>query len=120
MGAFNGSWRMWCCFRWVYYWPSGAGSPPYENSASELECSLVARGRLQMSGEWTLTSEEFDDLLSWLDPNRERAGSRYEEIRAGLIKRFRWRGCSDAEDLADKTINRVVKKLPEIRATYKG
>src|SRR5215216_208156 len=117
MGAFNGSWRMWCCFRWVYYWPSGAGSPPYENSASELECSLVVYGRLQMSGEWKLTNEEFDDLLSWLDPDRERAGIRYEEIRDDLIKKFRLCWCSAAEDLADETINRVVKKLPEFRET---
>ena len=30
------------------------------------------------------------------------------------------RGFSDAEDLADETINRVTKKLPEIRDTYVG
>ena len=30
------------------------------------------------------------------------------------------RGFSDAEDLADETINRVMKKLPEIRDTYVG
>lgn len=30
------------------------------------------------------------------------------------------RGFSDAEDLADETINRVMKRLPEIRDTYVG
>lgn len=30
------------------------------------------------------------------------------------------KGFSDAEDLADETINRVIKKLPEIRDTYVG
>ena len=30
------------------------------------------------------------------------------------------RGFSDAEDLADETINRVTKRLPEIRDTYVG
>lgn len=30
------------------------------------------------------------------------------------------KGFSDAEDLADETINRVMKKLPEIRDTYVG
>lgn len=30
------------------------------------------------------------------------------------------KGFSDAEDLADETINRVMKKLPEIRETYVG
>ncbi|HSE17833.1 MAG TPA: hypothetical protein VLB46_12330 [Pyrinomonadaceae bacterium] len=30
------------------------------------------------------------------------------------------KGFNDAEDLADETINRVMKKLPEIRDTYVG
>ena len=30
------------------------------------------------------------------------------------------KGFSDAEDLADETINRVAKKLPEIQDTYVG
>jgi len=30
------------------------------------------------------------------------------------------KGFNDAEDLADETINRVMKKLPEIHATYVG
>jgi DNA-directed RNA polymerase specialized sigma24 family protein len=30
------------------------------------------------------------------------------------------KGFSDAEDLADETINRVMKRLPEIRETYVG
>ena len=30
------------------------------------------------------------------------------------------KGSSDAEDLADETINRVMKRLPEIRDTYVG
>ena len=30
------------------------------------------------------------------------------------------KGFSDAEDLADETINRVAKRLPEIRESYVG
>jgi DNA-directed RNA polymerase specialized sigma24 family protein len=37
-----------------------------------------------------------------------------------LIRIFVSKGFSDAEDLADETINRVIKKLPEIRDTYVG
>jgi DNA-directed RNA polymerase specialized sigma24 family protein len=37
-----------------------------------------------------------------------------------LIRIFVSRGFSDAEDLADETINRVMKRLPEIRDTYVG
>lgn len=73
-----------------------------------------------MSGEWELTREALDGLLSWLDRDRERAGRRYETVRTGLVKVFASRGCSAAEDLADETINRVARKLPEIKETYDG
>jgi RNA polymerase sigma factor (sigma-70 family) len=64
--------------------------------------------------------ESFESLLTWLDPNREIAGQKYEVIRTGLIRIFVSKGFSDAEDLADTVINRVMKKLPEIRDTYVG
>jgi RNA polymerase sigma factor (sigma-70 family) len=73
-----------------------------------------------MKKDWILTQESFDALLVWLDPAREEAGRKYEEIRLRLIKIFTCRGCSEAEDLADETINRVSKKLKEIESTYSG
>jgi RNA polymerase sigma factor (sigma-70 family) len=70
--------------------------------------------------KWAITPEAFDLLLSWLDPNRERAGERYEEIRSRLIRRFRQHGCPEPEQLANDTIDRVARKLPEIIDTYEG
>ena len=67
-----------------------------------------------------INEESFESLLAWLDPVRETAGQKYEVIRAGLIRIFVSKGFSDAEDLADEAINRVMKKLPEIRDTYVG
>ena len=64
--------------------------------------------------------ELFDALLEWLDPDREKAGQRYEQIRAGLVRMFISHGLSDAEHYADVTIDRVMRRLPEIRATYVG
>jgi RNA polymerase sigma factor (sigma-70 family) len=64
--------------------------------------------------------DDFDDLLAWLDSNRESAGHRYELIRAGLIRIFVSKGFSDAEDMADDTIVRVTGRLAEIRDTYVG
>lgn len=64
--------------------------------------------------------EEFDRLLAWLDPDRERAGEKYENIRRKLIKIFAWRGCTMCEDLADETINRVIKKTQEVGESYVG
>lgn len=66
------------------------------------------------------TQDEFDELLKWLDSDRDRAAERYEQIRRHLIRVFVTRGCTEAEDLADETINRVAKKMPELRAAYVG
>lgn len=73
-----------------------------------------------MKTEWTMSQEAFDKLLAWLDPNRDRAGEKYEEIRRKLIMIFARRGCSFPDDLADETINRVSRKVQEIASTYIG
>jgi RNA polymerase sigma factor (sigma-70 family) len=69
---------------------------------------------------WAMTQESFDRLLRWLNPEREAAGMKYEDIRRRLIKFFTCRGCREAEDLADETINRVARRLAEIAETYRG
>jgi len=73
-----------------------------------------------MKKDWVLTQDAFDGLLDWLDPDREVAGRKYEAIRLRLIKIFTCRGCSEAEDLADETINRVAARVGEIATDYQG
>lgn len=73
-----------------------------------------------MKKQWVLTQEVFDALLGWLDADREHAARKYETIRLRLVKIFVCRGCADAEDLADETINRVGMKLPDIVNGYVG
>ena len=73
-----------------------------------------------MNKNWVLTQESFDALLDWLDPQREQAGQKYEDIRSSLIKIFTSRGCFEPEDLADETINRVTRKLKQIEADFTG
>lgn len=68
----------------------------------------------------TLTKAAFDSLLTWLDADRDQAGKRYEYIRQRLIKIFTCRGRSDAEELADETINRVALKAQEVTKEYVG
>ncbi len=70
--------------------------------------------------EWDLTPESFERLLLWLNPNREQAGKKYEDIRRKLIKILTCRGCAYPEELADETINRVTRKVPEIVDNYIG
>ena len=73
-----------------------------------------------MKKGWVLTQNSFDSLLDWLDADRDRAGRKYEEIRLRLIKIFTCRGCSEPEDLADETINRVVARVTDVSGTYEG
>jgi DNA-directed RNA polymerase specialized sigma24 family protein len=67
-----------------------------------------------------LTQDEFDALLAWLDPDRDQAAHKYEEIRSRLIKIFVCRGCPVAEDLADETIDRVAGKVEGVAPSYVG
>jgi RNA polymerase sigma factor (sigma-70 family) len=73
-----------------------------------------------MKKDWILTQEAFDAMLDWLDPDRDEAGRKYEDIRLRLIKIFTCRGCLEPEDLADETINRVSNRLSEIQRDYEG
>jgi hypothetical protein len=73
-----------------------------------------------MSNERTTRRDQLDDLLAWLDPDRDRAGAKYERLRRGLVMSFTVRGCSDADKMADETINRVMTKLIEIKPAFGG
>lgn len=63
--------------------------------------------------EWGLTQAAFDRVLAYLDPERECAGQKYEEIRQKLMKFFRWRGCTLSAECTDITIDRVARRLAE-------
>ena len=67
-----------------------------------------------------LRQQDFDRLLSWLDADRERAALLYEKIRWRLVTILASRGCTLAEELADETIDRVARRVPDIEQTYVG
>jgi DNA-directed RNA polymerase specialized sigma24 family protein len=62
-----------------------------------------------------ITQEDFNNLLGWFSADADEAGRKYEEIRRGLIRFFRFRGCSEAEDLTDETINRIAQKFENLK-----
>ncbi len=64
-----------------------------------------------------LSKEEFEALLYWFSDDREEAGREYEQIREGLVRFFRFRGCGDSLTLADETINRVAKRLDTLEVS---
>lgn len=73
-----------------------------------------------MYRERVITQDAFDRLLAWLDADRERAAHRYESIRRRLIEIFTCRGCAEAEELTDETIDRVILKVEQLAGTYVG
>lgn len=73
-----------------------------------------------MSSEWLPNEESWKKFLSWLDPNREIAAQKYEEIRSALVSFFIGRRWAIAEDLADEVINRVMQRGDELFDHYVG
>jgi DNA-directed RNA polymerase specialized sigma24 family protein len=73
-----------------------------------------------MSFRRELDRNEFNELLSWLDPNPEEAARKYETIRAGLVKILLYSTGAEAEVLADEVIDRVASKVRGMRDSYTG
>lgn len=64
--------------------------------------------------------ESFDDILAWLNPDREVAGNIYVQLRHDLAKIFTWNRCSDPEGLTDEVLDRVAKKVGDLKQTFDG
>jgi len=65
----------------------------------------------------TLTPEAFGRFLRWLSEDDELAVREYQQIRTKLTRFFIHKGCTDADDLFDKTVDIVVGKI-ELCAQY--
>jgi hypothetical protein len=63
--------------------------------------------------DWEPPPEAWEKFLNLLDKDPDKAGVKYEEIRARLITFFECRRCLAAERLADISINRVIKRYFE-------
>ena len=66
-----------------------------------------------------INKENFKKLLKWLDSDEEKAAERYGHIHRALIKYFNAAGCSDSEELADETIDRMVGQIKKLN-NYEG
>jgi DNA-directed RNA polymerase specialized sigma24 family protein len=60
-----------------------------------------------------MTKEEFEAFLALLDPDRELAGEKYEQVRRKLHGFFRGRGLSNAEEAVDEVFNRSARRSLE-------
>jgi len=73
-----------------------------------------------MARNSAIPPESFEEILAWLDPDREVAATMYVQLYHDLSNIFRWRGCSDPEGLTDDVFDRVARKVHEVRLTYEG
>lgn len=76
-----------------------------------------------MAKDRNFTQEQLNVLLNRLNPVREKAVARYEKLYNTLVRLFLKRGFSDAEEMADETIDRVIlaknlDRFPELQDTY--
>jgi len=62
-----------------------------------------------------LTAEAFGKFLRRLSENDETAVREYQSIRTKLVRYFIHKGCSDPDDLFDKTVDVVVGKIDTLR-----
>jgi DNA-directed RNA polymerase specialized sigma24 family protein len=61
----------------------------------------------------SLSGAAFAGLLARLDPDAERAGAAYEDLRRALVSFFTWRGALTPEDCADETLDRLAARLDD-------
>jgi DNA-directed RNA polymerase specialized sigma24 family protein len=69
--------------------------------------------KVEPKKNWLITSTTFQKLLSWLDQDAGSGGQAYLDMRARLVTYFDRKNCASPDDLADKTLNRVARRLEE-------
>jgi len=62
----------------------------------------------------------FNEILAWLNSDRDVAGQMYVQLRHDLAKIFTWNRCSDPEGLTDEVFDRVSRKVYQLRQTFNG
>jgi len=119
-GIYNarGSWRSDLASTQIKYEMNAAFAVAQAHAANGH--SPLSPNISELMKDWSLRSEEWEQFLAWLNPDRELAAQEYEVIRHRLIEYFNHRNCATAEDLTDQTIDRVVKILPSIISQFSG
>src|ERR1044071_563385 len=73
-----------------------------------------------MARDSAIPPESFEEILAWLDPDRDVAATMYVQLRHDLAKLFIWGRCADPEGLTDEVFDRVARKVRNIKDTYQG
>lgn len=73
-----------------------------------------------MARDSEIPPESFEEILAWLNGDRDEAAAMYVQLRQDLAKMFMWARCADPEGLTDEVFDRVAKKVHDVRPTYEG
>jgi DNA-directed RNA polymerase specialized sigma24 family protein len=66
---------------------------------------------MEIKRGWELGQSSFEGLLQKLSPNRDLAAAEYERLRFRLAKFFQFRGCGEPDLFADRTLDRLARRL---------
>jgi DNA-directed RNA polymerase specialized sigma24 family protein len=64
--------------------------------------------------KWKLNEQAWERFLALLDPDRDRAAEKYEEIRRIVATFFRCNGLGEADDLVDETLDRAIRRSGDV------
>jgi len=73
-----------------------------------------------MARDSAIPPESFEEILAWLNPDRDVAAAMYVQLRRDLGKMFTWGRCTDPEGMTDDAFDRVARKIHDVRPTYEG
>jgi len=73
-----------------------------------------------MARDSAIPPESFEEILAWLNPDRDVAATMYVQLRHDLAKLFMWGRCADPEGMTDEAFDRVAKKVHDVRKSYEG
>jgi DNA-directed RNA polymerase specialized sigma24 family protein len=64
-----------------------------------------------MARDWSISPGTWEQLLTLLDSDRDRAAEQYELLHRKLVRFFEYRGAASPPDAADLTLDRVMRKM---------
>lgn len=94
---------------------SGRSRPadPRHSADGSVQVFPIIFVPLALDSGWTLSARAFDRLLAILDDDRDAAADAYGQLRHRIAGLHRWWGAPDPDALADATLDRTARKLPE-------
>jgi RNA polymerase sigma factor (sigma-70 family) len=73
-----------------------------------------------MARDPAIRPQSFDEILAWLNPDRNEAAEIYVQLRDDLTRIFAWNRCADPDGLTDEVFDRVARKVHQVRQTFDG